>query len=155
MFNSVLKQNTPLRHIAKLLRAAVLPFTLSISVMSVGCPLGIPFRFAFDALNIALLLSFMTSVVRLFRGNHTGLHTLGFSYPHFRRSNSSEIWPLIKTSAWVFLSGMAVFVVLTINIAPTIAAVDNIVVTVTSRVTPMYILGALLGVTIASRTPQA
>lgn len=141
--------HTPSRLCAKIARAAALPYACSISIMSIGCPLGIPLRFPFDIVNIALLVSFMTSAVHLVRGNATAWHVLGFAQPQCTGSFPFTVWTTVKSTAWIVLPGLGAFVILTLGLSPVITALDNTIVTVASRITPMYMLGSMLAWQIA------
>lgn len=137
--------------IARIIRAGLLPFSLSVMIMSYGCPLGIPGRFPFDAINVALLISFAVSVKHILAGAPPGNQALGFSLPRISARESGDTRTVITTTLMLLIPGGLLLAVWVVGLKPYVEAMDNIVVTVTSRIFPMYVLGAAWGWTVHAR----
>lgn len=152
-------KQTTATSIAPIIRAALLPFALSLLVMTYGCPLGIPGRLPFDAINVALLLSYAASVHRILEGTATRLHPFGLSRIQFPRFRADAARALLAVSVRVLIPGCLLLAVWVLGLKPFIADINTIVVTVASRVLPMYGLVAVWAVfthrALAARRPVA
>lgn len=133
-----------------ILRTALKPFVLAVVIMSIGCPLGIPARLPFDALHILIQVSYMTAMARIAMGTVPGRRAMGFALPR-------PAWPGLTQAALIFgeallllVPGVLLFGVFTFAIRDQIAALDAIVVTVISRIGPMFVLSTLLGLVIGA-----
>ena len=129
----------------RIVLAALVPLSLSIAVMSYGCPLGIPGRLPFDAVNLGLLASYAVSVKRITRGTASTFQSFGLSRPCFRTVKPGEAKVVFFATLKILIPGGLVLALLMIGMKPYVDAMDNIVVTVTSRVGPMYALAAAWG----------
>ncbi len=126
-----------------IVRQGLTPLLLSVVVMSVGCPLGVPLRFPFDAVNLTLLVSFMVSVQWTFQGEACGLHRYGLAWPRWGQIGWRDVRSVLIAAFWVAGPAALAVILFTLAIRPIVLEIDNIVVTVLSRIGPMYMVCAV------------
>lgn len=129
----------------RILRAALLPYTLSVGIMAVGCPLGIPGRFPFDAAHVALEIAYGAAVARIVAGTGPGARFAGLALPSPAFPGLRPILNIAGAALALLIPALALVTVYMLNAGPWVAAQDAIVLTVVSRITPAFGLTTLIG----------
>ena len=136
-------------HWPKFLQAALIPLGVSIMALSNGCPLGLPDRLPFDAVHIAMQLSFIAAMVRIVRGGQ-GLARWGLAVPRFAWPGLKPMAAMIRAAVIVLAPVLGLFVAFNLIYGPTIRVMDNTLLLVVSRVVPTFFVTMLLGLVIGA-----
>ena len=128
-----------------ILRAAVLPFGVSVAAVVMARWLGGMERYLFDALHGAMVISYLTSLSRIAAGTYPGPSILTFAVPR-------PAWPgwdiaksILGETLVVIVPGAFIMWMLTINIAPFILATGSMVLSVAGMLLVEFIFSTVIG----------
>lgn len=128
-----------------ILRAAVLPFGVSVAAVVMARWLGGMERYLFDALHGAMVISYLTSLSRIAAGTYPGPSLLTFAVPR-------PMWPgwdiaksILGETLVVIVPGAFIMWMLTINIGPFVLALGSTVVSVAAMLLVEFIFSTVIG----------
>ena len=128
-----------------ILRAAILPFGVSVAAVVMARWLGGMERYLFDALHGAMVISYLTALSRIASGTYPGPSLLTFAVPR-------PTWPgwdiaksIFGETLVVIVPGAFIMWMLTINIAPFVLALGSTVVSVAAMLLVEFIFSTVIG----------
>ncbi len=132
-----------------ILRAALLPFLLSVGVVVLARMVGAPERYVLDGLHGVLVISYLTSVIRIAAGTYPGPGLLSLAVPKPSWPGLRPILGMLGEALLLVLPTALFLFVLLIYFGPTLAAaltvLDSQVVFIAVQLVPEFILTTLLG----------
>ncbi|MEG3620060.1 hypothetical protein V5T82_16470 [Magnetovibrio sp. PR-2] len=133
-----------------ILRAAILPFGVSVAAVVMARWVGGVERYLFDALHGVMVISYLTCLSRIVGGTYPGPSILTFAVPR-------PTWPgvpIVKSVAAetlvVIVPGAFIMWMLTINIAPFILALGSTVVSVAAMLLVEFIFSTVIGLIVGA-----
>lgn len=136
-------------HWPKFLQAMAVPLFVSILALSYGCPLGLPDRLPFDAVHIAMQLSFIAAMVRIVRGDH-GLARWGLALPRLVWPGGKRLGETVFAAFVILVPVVGLIASFHILYGPSIRVMDNTLLLVVSRIVPTFFVTMLLGLVIGA-----
>ncbi|MBL4614160.1 MAG: hypothetical protein JKY27_04705 [Magnetovibrio sp.] len=154
-FHSLSSQavQTLVRSFRPILRAAALPFLVSVAAVTTARLMDGSGRYALDAVHGLMVLSYLTSVARIARGNDQGLTVLGLAVPRFSMADWPGVLPLMGMFAeavLLILPAALILFLLAINIGPFFMFIESQILSVAAIIAPAFVLNTLLGLVIGA-----
>ena len=133
-----------------MLRVAAVPFALSLAAVYFARDIGAPARYLFDGVHGLMVLTYLTSLVRIAQGTYPGFNVMGFAVP-------KPAWPGMRPAlsiageALVLMLPTAVilFFIARYTIVP-ISHLDNAALNVVLILVPEFLLSTLLGLVVGA-----
>ena len=137
-----------LRNFPTVARAALLPFALSVAFVVLARTLAAPERYVFDGLHGLMVLSYLTSLVRLAMGTYPGAHIATLSLPRPTWEEFPGLVPILRLfgeALVVVLPAAFIIFLLTMYIGPLVMITQSMVVAVAAMLFVEFFLTTLLG----------
>lgn len=133
-----------------ILRAAMLPFLLSVGVVVLARLVGAPERYALDGLHGVFVILYLTAVARIAMGTYPGTSFLGLSIPR-------PVWPGVKPvlgmlaeAALLMIPTALLMLILAPYVSGVMFGVESLILDVVGHILPEFILNTLLGLVIGA-----
>ncbi|MCW8915108.1 MAG: hypothetical protein OQK24_04550 [Magnetovibrio sp.] len=133
-----------------IVRAAILPFAVSVAAVVVARWLGSAERYVFDVLHGLMVISYLTSLSRIVAGTFPGYNIMTFAVPRPSWPGMGIAKSIGGEALLVLLPTMFILYLLAINFGPFITAVGSTVLSVAAMLAVEYFLTTLLGLVVGA-----
>lgn len=133
-----------------ILRAALVPFALSVAAVYFARDVGAPGRYLFDAVHGLMVLTYVTALARISMGTYPGFGVLGFAIPR-------PTWPGLKPAlgmaaeaAVLMLPAAVVLYFMAGYLIIPLSRIDSALLNVVALLCSEFLLNTLLGLVVGA-----
>lgn len=141
-----------------ILRAAAVPFAVSVAAVVVARLVGPPDRYVLDGVHGLMVISYLTSLTRIMRCSHPGFGVFGLAVPR----PSLADWPGVRAmfgmmaeALLLMLPAAFIMFLLALNIGPFFMGIESLILSVVGIILPEFVLNTLLGLVIGAGMAKA
>ena len=128
-----------------ILRAAILPFGVSVAAVVMARWLGGMERYLFDALHGAMVISYLTSLSRIAQGTYPGPGVLTFGVPRPTWPGWTITKSILAEILVVIVPGAFIMWMIAINVGPFVMAIGSTVVSVAAMLLVEFLFTTIIG----------
>lgn len=133
-----------------IVRAAAVPFAVSVGAVVMARLVGPPERYILDGVHGLMVIAYLTAVARIAMGTYPGAGLLGLAVPRPSWPGLRPVLGILGEALLLMLPAAFILFLLAIYIGPFVMIVESLILDVVGHILPEFILNTLLGLVLGA-----